>query len=102
VIRILLNYIIPLLLPTAAYFLWLWLMRRYSGARGGDAGAAGGAEDEGAETKPVPWLWLALAGLVLMAITLFALALRGGNTPGGTYVPPHIEDGRIVPGRVVE
>lgn len=47
----------------------------------------------------VPLAWLAAAGLSLVAISLFAAALTGGFPTGGTYVPAHMESGRLVPGR---
>lgn len=91
-IRVLLTYIVPLLLPTALYFLWLWLMQRGSGP--------GAAAAKAAAERPVPWAWLALAGLVLVGATLFAIGLSGGNPPGGVYQPPRVEGGQIVPGHV--
>jgi hypothetical protein len=81
-IRILLTYVLPLILPTVLYLLWL----RFAVARG--------------RAPEVPYVWLLLAGLVLVTITVFGLTLSGG-TPTGRYQPPHLEDGRVVPGRVV-
>ena len=43
---------------------------------------------------------LTATGLVLACASLVSLAFIGGEEPGGAYVPPHIEDGRIVPGEV--
>lgn len=79
-IRILLTYIVPLLLPAVLYFLWL----RFSG---------------NAQPRQVPWSWLAIAGVVLVAIVLAGLALLGG-TPDGVYEPAHMENGVLVPGRI--
>ena len=49
--------------------------------------------------------WTARVVVVLTAIaaalvigSLLLLAQFGGFRPGGTYVPAHIEDGRLVPG----
>ena len=80
--RIFLTYIVPLLLPTALYLLWL----RFAPATGGERG--------------VPWLWLAAAGILLAAIVLVGLVLSGGS-PDGVYVPPHVEDGKIIPGQML-
>lgn len=93
-IRVLLTYLLPLVLPTVVYLLWLRLSRPSAGA-----GRAAAGDDL---RRAVPWLWLALAGLALVAATLAALALTGGGSPGETYVPPHVEDGRVVPGRSVD
>ena len=45
-------------------------------------------------------MWLTTAGLALLVVSLFATGLLSGSEPGGVYVPPHVEDGRVVPGRV--
>jgi Family of unknown function (DUF6111) len=52
-----------------------------------------------------PKLWtlrriaaLAVISLVLLAASLFALAQFSGAPPGSTYVPAHIEGGKLVPG----
>lgn len=98
-IRIILTYLVPLALPTAVYLLWFWLTRQR--AASGQAAVAAEAE-EGEWWRTVPWAWLALAGIALVGATLFVFALSGGGTPGETYVPPHVEDGRVVPGRSVD
>lgn len=78
-IRILLTYLVPLLLPTALYLLWV----RFALARG--------------RTPEIPVVWLVAAGVILAAITAFALSLSGGS-PGGLYQPPHVANGKVVPG----
>ncbi len=78
-----------ILLPTALYVAWmLWARRRVKEGEGLPS-LAGGS-----------WFWLALAGFALMVAGLFTVALTGGDEPGGTYYPPHYEDGRIIPGPV--
>lgn len=43
--------------------------------------------------------WLALAGIVLVAISLVWFSHYGGYRPGSEYVPAHIDkDGKLVPG----
>lgn len=88
-IRILLQYLLPLVLPTVLFFIWAWFARR----RGLAAAPAAGVRE-------TPWLWLAVAGVLLMGATLVAVALTSGADPGGVYQSPRYEDGRIVPGRV--
>lgn len=43
--------------------------------------------------------WLAAAGLVLVAISLVWLSHYGGFGTTSTYIPAHIENGKLVPGR---
>ncbi|MEE2956824.1 MAG: hypothetical protein VX780_11890 [Pseudomonadota bacterium] len=63
-IRVLLIFIIPLVLPTGVYVLWRALVSpKYGGSRVI-------ARDE---WEPLPWPWLALAGGILMVITVFIM-----------------------------
>ena len=79
-LRILLQYLLPLLLPFLAYLIYARLTQK-----------TGGLTD-------APWLGLAAAGVVLMAVSLAAWGLLTGSEPGATYVPARLEDGRLVPG----
>jgi hypothetical protein len=82
-----LKYAIPLLLPFVLYFLWVAIERRRKAAGGWEA-------------RDTPWIWLSMTGLVLLIVSLLGAGLFIGSEPGGTYVPPHVEDGKVVPGRV--
>ena len=82
-----LKYAIPLLLPFVLYFLWTFIERRRKAAGGWEA-------------MDTPWIWLSMTGLVLLIVSLLGTGLLIGSEPGGTYVPPHVEDGKVVPGRV--
>jgi hypothetical protein len=42
--------------------------------------------------------WLSVAALLLTIASLVLLANTSGAPPGSTYVPAHIENGRLVPG----
>jgi len=79
--RVLLTIIVPLLLPSALYFGW-----RFALGRG--------------INLPATWIWLAASGLVLAALTLVVLSLDFGAPREGVYVPPHVSDGKVVPGRI--
>ncbi|MGH6881804.1 DUF6111 family protein [Hypericibacter sp.] len=81
-----LEILIPLLLPTLIYFLYLAIARRRAQA----AGAA-----PALVFKDMPWSWLAGAGVALLAVTLAASALFGGAAPGSHYQPPSLENGQI-------
>ena len=45
------------------------------------------------------WRWLTIAALALMIGSFIVLAQWGGEPPGSTYVPAHMEDGKFVPGQ---
>lgn len=85
--RELLTLVVPLLLPTAVYLLWLCAMRWSE---------AGGA----ASWRGLPWVWLAVTGVALTALVLVFVTVRFGGTVSGVYVPPHVERGQIVPGHI--
>ena len=89
-LRIVLVYILPLLAPTLVFLTWVWLRGRYVATHGGKAPAI----EDG------PWFWLIFSGGILVLITMGAMALFFGErgAPGDTYVPPHVIDGRVVPG----
>jgi hypothetical protein len=91
-LRIMLTYVIPFLLPTILYFAWVFATQRRAAASGGGAQAQA--------WQDVPWVWLIGAGIILMALSLAATALFGGDQPGGVYEPARLIDGRIEPGQV--
>lgn len=88
--RALLQILLPLLLPTIVYVLWVFLLR---GRR------KPGDEEEFRWVREGPWFWLILSGVVLMGIGLGVTAWTTGEDPDGNYVAPRLEDGRVVPGR---
>lgn len=90
-VRILLEYVLPIVLPAAVYFAWLATERRRV-ARVGARNAP--------QWRDAPWLWLGTIGLVLAALIAVASALFGGSDTAGRYVPPRFEGGRVVPGHV--
>lgn len=88
--RVFLQYVVPLLLPLAIYVGYLIIARRIQRGQGPLA----------AQMRQWPWAWLAVAGVALLAISLLAFNLTTGSDPGGVYVPPKLEDGKVVPGHV--
>ena len=64
------------LLPFAGYGLWLWLGRQY--------------------TREM--LWGTLGAMFAMVMMAAWLELTQAVPPELSYVPPHMENGRIVPG----
>lgn len=89
--RVVLSILLPLLLPTALFFLYAWYVARR-------------ARVTGAEPREidVPWSWLAIAGCVLALLSLLVNFLYVGTETGTRYEPPRLEDGKIVPGRVLD
>jgi hypothetical protein len=90
-IRIFLTYAVPFLLPIAGYALWIWYRTRHAATHGG----------EPPRFEQGPWPLMLFLGAVLSFAVLALNALTAGSPPGGVYVPPHVEDGKVVPGRVV-
>ena len=83
-LRVCLQIVLPFLAPFVVFFAYRLLVTR--GQRLPRAHALVPADR--------------LPALVLACASLVSLAFTGGAPPGGDYVPPHIEDGRIVPGAV--
>lgn len=88
--RMLLQFLLPLLLPAAVYFGWLWLANRTGKGQAG----------ESMQLQEGLWFWLVAAGLALMVGGLVFTALIGQGHVEGTYEPPRFEGGRVVPGTV--
>ncbi|MBI1778087.1 MAG: hypothetical protein HYR63_22340 [Proteobacteria bacterium] len=87
--RILVTVVLPLLLPTMAYFGWFYMALRRA--------QLAGQPEKAPRLGDVPWTVLALTGVMIAALGLFALAVFGGAKPGAHYTPPRIIDGRVVP-----
>ena len=84
--RFILQYLLPLLLPLLVYLGFVWL--------------SGGRSQSWLEDTP--WVPLIAAGAVLTALSLIAWSLLTGASTDALYVPPHVEDGELVPGRAIE
>jgi hypothetical protein len=89
--RILLQYVLPIVLPSLVYFAWVAYENRRI-AQGGE-GTARRLEDG-------PWAWLIGGGVALAVLGAIAAAVLGGRGKEGVYVPPRLEDGRIIPGHL--
>ena len=87
-IRVVLTIVLPLLLPTLL-FAGYALLQRWRAAEG-----------EAREAKPIPWTLLILSGVGLAALSAIAMAVSSGAPPDSTYVPAHMENGRLVPGEM--
>jgi heme/copper-type cytochrome/quinol oxidase subunit 3 len=83
-IRPLLTEMALFLAPFVAYAVFLWATR---------AGVL----------DPDSWprsrlAWLTIAALVLLLGSFFVLAQFDHAPPGSTYVPAHVENGKLIPG----
>ncbi|MCP5366521.1 MAG: hypothetical protein H6907_04940 [Hyphomicrobiales bacterium] len=83
--RQLLTYLVPLALPFVIYAMWVSHARKKN-------------PENPMAFFDGPWVWAAAAGLGLLMASLVALAILDRHEPGQAYVPPHMEDGRVVPG----
>jgi hypothetical protein len=75
------------LLPFAAYAAWLAVSR----------GTFGNLEDWQVKTIA----YLSIAGAVLLLAVVVAVTSFTSAPPDGTYVPAHVENGQLIPGRIV-
>jgi len=80
--RVTFTILLPLLAPTAIYFLWLYTVGRVG-------------------ERSAPWTWLVVGGLAAAAAALVIVGVGSGGSQSGHYVPAHVEDGRLVPGQIV-
>jgi hypothetical protein len=58
---------------------------------------------KGEEVQPReahPWTVLFASGLALVAASFLIWGITEGAGQQGVYVPPHVENGRVVPGHV--
>lgn len=83
-LRVVVTIVLPLLLPTALYLLALAALRRLGRVR----------------WRSLPWVWLAGAGAVVLAVVLFVVNIHFGAPQRGVYVPPQWRNGRIVPAHI--
>jgi len=83
-LRVLLTVVLPLLLPTAIYAAWI-------------AVTSGSANREPVRLGPRSLVWLAFAGVILLALVLVMVNVHFGEPVRGRYVPPRYENGQVVP-----
>ena len=88
--RILFQVVFPIVLPALLYGLWMAAERRRVEAGGG----------EKPSWTDAPWLWLLALGVFFAGLIAAAIAVFGGGSSSGVYVPPELQDGQVVPGRI--
>lgn len=84
-IRPILTELVLFLTPFAVYALFLWATK------------PGGALERA--NWPVSHVfWLAITAFLLVIASFVVLAQWDRVPPGSTYIPAHMEDGKLVPG----
>jgi hypothetical protein len=81
-----------LVLPFLVYAAWRWLGRVVNDDGSGKDVAQGSIWAE------APWTVLFVTGTLLVFVTMGAFASCSPGNLGGVYIPPHVEDGKVVPG----
>jgi hypothetical protein len=89
-IRVFFTYLVPFLLPLAAYLAWVWYRTAHAKRHGGEA----------PPIEQGPWPLMLLIGALLALTLMGTTALLRGGDPNSTYIPPRYEDGKIVPGHL--
>lgn len=94
-IRVMFENFLLFLLPTVIYLAVRYVQR----ARSLDEAVAKGGQTVRDDINNAPFLWLFLAGAVLVLATLIAFGSSSeSGKPGQTYYPPTIKDGQKIPG----
>ena len=80
----------PVLMPFLVYALWMLKMR----------GRARKAGEPLPRFRDGPWFWAVVAtfGVAIAMFIVFGVSAREGIR--GDYTPPHMENGKIIPGHV--
>jgi IS5 family transposase len=86
-VRLILLRLLLVILPVLLYLAWRFWRHRRAVAQG----------LPGRDLRAGPGVWLLSGGLVMAIASLAFVGLTGGEPPGGNYVPPRYEDGKIVP-----
>lgn len=86
-IRIVIENIILLLLPSLVYFAYIYL-------------TVSTAKDRSKAVNDAPLLWLFALGACLVLLVLLTFGSNSGSRPGDVYTPPVFRDGKIVPGQL--
>jgi heme A synthase len=86
VLRVFLQFVLPLIFPTALWLVCVWFEKRRNK----------GQPEEGRAT---PWIWLISIGFALSVVSLITWGLLEGDQPDKTYTAPTLENGKVVPGK---
>ncbi len=89
----------PALLPVVLYYIWrAWLRRKHRH----DAMTVLTPEGERLAGLEARWLIIALGVSLVIALGSVAVfGITAKSTIGGTYIPAHTENGKIIPAQLV-
>lgn len=82
--KLLLQYVVPLLFPLAIYILWGMYHKK----------------EKAHHMSPKTLLFLMGSGVGLLFASLIVWNTMSGQDPDGTYQPPQMIDGKVVPGGI--
>ena len=85
-IRVVLEIALPLLTPIVLYAIWA----NYDARRKGQS--MPGLEEG-------HWFWVILLGAALTVASLVWFGETVVERGAGEYIPPHVQDGKVVPGQ---
>jgi hypothetical protein len=88
--KFILTKILPLALPIIIYLTWLFYARRRTRKLGTSLN----------QLSDAPWLLITLSGALMLIFGLLAIGLFTGEKIGGEYIPPRLENGKIVKGHI--
>ena len=83
----------PVLIPLIAYEIWFC----------GCARPGRKATMEGKQVlrfRDGPWYWVVLSSFIIAVVCFIFLGEEATQGGKGTYIPPHMENGTLVPGQV--
>ena len=89
-LRTAIFHIILLMAPAVLFMMYLVIARKVRLSK----------SDTAKMLRELPWPWLLGIGIALMAASLVVLSMSSGEDRGCNYVPPHMEDGQVVPAKV--
>ena len=79
----------PVFIPLLVYIIWMIRVRKVARKVG----------DPLPDFRDGPWFWALIATLCVAVIMFISLGLSKESVTG-EYVPPHVEDGKMIPGKV--
>lgn len=86
-IRIVIENILLLLLPTLFYIAYVYL-------------TVGSKDAKKKVLNDAPIVWLFAAGIALVLFVVLVFGTSNGGRPDDAYQPPVFKDGKIVPGHI--
>jgi H+/Cl- antiporter ClcA len=103
-LRLVIENVLLFLTPTLLYVGYTMLRRQFDDGQSAAPDQSGQGANPAAQPpsalNDAPFVWLALAGAVLVFLVLFMFGSMTSGNPGGTYRPAVFKDGKIIPGEI--